>query len=94
MGEGYTQLKRYLNDENELSDVCDRMMKQYLEDPDYVQIQQSLDEKIHELDDKLGPDERKMLLAVVDKITDSDSWYSYKAFRQGVLYGMYLAMGK
>lgn len=71
-----------------LQEFCDESMRDFVESEQSAGEQNEIIGMIIDLRRSLSPEQKWFLNQLIDKINDSDSRFSYEAFKQGFLMGM------
>lgn len=71
-----------------LQEFCDESMRDFIESEQSADEQNEIIGMITGLRRTLSPEQKRFLNQLIDKINDSDSRFTYEAFKQGFLMGM------
>lgn len=71
-----------------LQEFCDESMRDFVRSEQFADEQDEIIGMITDLRSSLSPEQKRFLNQLIDKINDSDSRFTYEAFKQGFLMGM------
>lgn len=71
-----------------LKELCDISMCSYVEMEENVCEQDAIIDMIYKLRESLSPGQKQLLIQLLDNINNSDSNFTYEAFRRGFLLGV------
>ena len=76
--------------ENVIKNAMDNILRAYLDSEEYQQQADEIEQLENELKASLLPDQAKLLMRLLDKISDCDGKFASEAFATGVVQGIAL----